>query len=269
MLLPLESLRAINGMNIKGNKLYQIIYSDFGNFFDFVNEFEQKWNAFLFDRKQQLQYLSLNKLNEIEQFNQSFYNNYTMAEKQLAKLVIDIRRGDQNESTLTQLFEKWEFMTELSLENIQFYEVLKEYLIFVKALHDIIPNLVLLNRSLDFDDYLMANNNDNAIVVYSFNGRTRFEVQCYKRNKLIFVEIKDNIEKIGNNITFVAFNYEINDRLAKYLVNRTEKCVICLFSKSRLIAYDLKQFYEKRKLIEEKVNQIRDKIGKYDIENVS
>ena len=123
----------------------------------------------------QLQYLSLNKLNEIEQFNQSFYNNYTMAEKQLSKLVIDIRRGDQNESTLTQLFEKWEFMTELSLENIQFYEVLKEYLIFVKALHDMIPNLVLLNRSLDFDDYLIANNNDNAIVVYSFNGRTRFE----------------------------------------------------------------------------------------------
>ena len=45
--------------------------------------------------------------------------------------------------------------------------------------------------------------------------------------------------------------------------NRKEKCVICLFSKSRLIAYDLKQFYENRKLIEEKVNQIRDKIDKY------
>ena len=100
-------------------------------------------------------------------------------------------------------------------------------------------------------------------------GEQDLKKQCYKRNKLIFVEIKDNIEKIGNNITFVAFNYEINDRLAKHLVNRTEKCVICLFSKSRLIAYDLKQFYEKRKLIEEKVNQIRDKIGKYDIENVS
>ena len=265
----MDKVREIYGMKPKGKKLYYIDSSEFTTFFDIVNQFEQRWNAFLLDQKQQIQYLSSNKLNEIDKFNQSFYNNYTMADSQLAKLIVDIRRGDKNESTLKQLYKDWEFMTKLRLENITLYKDLYNYFNFLKLFPDLIPNMVLLKKNIHFDDYLMSNDKDNLIMAYSFNDKTTFYQDCFKKHRSMFFQIINNTERIGNNLTFVAFNYQIYDRLAKHLVNRTEKCVICLFSKSRLIAYDLKQFYENKDKIEVKVNQIRNRIGEFGLINVS
>ena len=229
---------------------------------DHVNLFEREWNAFQYDCTEQSQYLSQNSLNEFDKFNETFYNNYTMVIERLSKKIISVRSGQEDESSLNEFYEEVKYMTDLRVEKLSLYKNWIQITEMIDSLNSF-PNLTILNKTYDFDKFLNDNVNED-LVVYSFTN-----IENCDENIGILFDMKNGTDMFGNNISFVAFNYEIYDRLAKHLVNRREKCVICLFSKSRLIAYDLKQFYENRKLIEEKVNQMRDKIGKYDIENVS
>ena len=256
-------------MKIKGIKLYKLDRSSkFIDFFDKINKFEQNWNAFQSDNRKESLYLSQNRLNEIDEFNRTFYGNYSKIIESLSKMIVEIRRGEKEESVLKKLYEQVKHLKELDIENLLLYKNWDNYKDIRINLKEIVPNLEELNKTNDFENYLHSNK-DKDIIVFTFDDGFCGNNDGIYKNYYVLRDIMKNMNRFGNNISFVAFNYEIYDRLAKHLVNRREKCVICLFSKSRLIAYDLKQFYENRKLIEEKVNQIRDKIGKYDIENVS
>ena len=239
-------------MKIQGTKLNQVNI-----------EFEQDWNAFLYDCNQLNQYIGKNKLDELDQFNQTFYNNYTSVVNQLSSLTLEFRRGQKNESALDQYYEDVEYLEDQRLENLPFYKRLSNYLDNLDRFKKDIPNMIVLNKSNDYDNYLMANS-DEDIVVYSFNYENCKEGDYYP-NYYLYEEISDNRHMFGNNLTLVSFNYEIYDRLAKHLVNKQEKCVICLFSKSALIAFDLKQFRDNNNLTIEKVDQIRNKLGKFNL----
>ena len=233
----------------------------FTQLFDQVNQFEREWNPYLAKYIKMENILPEIYLNQLLQFNKTFFSDSTDVKIGLAKIIQDIIIGKQNESSLKIFHDKFEHVGDYRVTSLPFSRDIQLYIDHVRILGDL-PNVTVLDKSEDFDEFLDKNHNE-YIVVNSFDSKPIHKPENESEDDyFVFGGLLMEWPPIVNNVSYVAFNYEFYKRLPKHLVNKTDKRVISLMKNKQIIVYDLKQFHKNKDIIEQKVKEIENNIGK-------